>query len=271
MQLDMRWRWWIVAIGIALASASAAPAEPTAFSEGRLSLAFGFLYGLAMPPMDDPGLVGSLEVARSLDGAITGLEVPAGLFQGTAQILFPGAAPFPPAKEVDLSVSNAAGAFAVAGTGTGAVLGGVMPLHGFHKVCLFFDCSTSDAILTVPLDVIGQGGITSRFVILRVAIAGETWSTGSVTVDQAGGATNMVAGGTTPTSNGGTQIQLVTPLMISTNAVGPDDEDVPPVRGLALLSLIVAPEPAQTGMLVAAIASLLGIGARRRTSNGTTS
>jgi hypothetical protein len=269
MQLDMRWRWWIGVVSVALGIGSAAPAELLPFSEGRLTLSFGSLYGLAMPAVEDPALTGTIDVTRSESGAVTQLVMPAGLFQGTTRVTFAGAGPFPPAKGVELDVSIDAGTFAPAPTGTATsaplVLGGVVPLAGIHRVCLFFACGDPNATnLTVPLDPIGQGGIASAFVLLRVAIAGESWSTGSVTVDLDGGMTDMITGGTTATPNGGTHIQLVAPLMISTNAVTPGDEDVPPVRGLALLNLIVAPEPAQTAGLAAAIAALLWLGARRR-------
>jgi hypothetical protein len=257
-------RWWST-IGCVLALAGAARAELAPFHDGRFALRFGSLYGIEDPAAQDPGVAGTLEVGRGGDGSLTRIELPASLFQGTAHVDFTGPGPFPPARGVELSAANGAGTFVRSGTGTSAGLGGLAPLSGIHRVCLFFACGDPSAtVLTVPLNVIGQGGIASAFVLLRVAIAGAPWSTGSVTVDLGGSMTSMVAGGTSPTIDGGTHVQLVTPLMISTNAIGPDDEEVPPVRGLALLDLVVAPEPTGTALLGAAILSLVWIGEPRR-------
>jgi len=266
-------RWWLL-LTIVTTWASASPAEVAPFHDGRLVLRFGALYGLSAPSMQDPGLSGSLVVGRGPGGSLTRIEVPAGLFQGSAHVTLTAPALFPPAHGVELTstnaqgpVSNGAGTFAIQASGTSTGFGGTMPLRGIHRVCLFFACD--DPLVTngdVHLDKIGEGGIASSLGIFRVAIAGRPWQTSSVTVDEGNGATQMVAGGVMPTPSGGTFVQLVTPLMISTNAVGPNDQSVPPVRGLGLLSLVVVPEPAETGLLAVAIGTLVWLGARRRDS-----
>lgn len=252
-----------------LLAAVAAHAEPVAFSEARLLLQFGSLYGVASPPLSAAPREGSLDATRDGDGSLVGFTLPASLFTADTRIALGSPGPFPPARGVDLAFSNAAGAFRWSGTGSAASFGGTMPLVGIHRVCLFFACGDPSAtLLTVPLDVVGDGGIASAFQILRVAIAGEAWTTGPVTVDGATG-TAMMTGGLSTTEDGAAHVQLVTPLMISTNAVGPDDEDVPPVRGLAQLTLVLAPEPALAAGLGLAVACLAALGNRRRT--GTTS
>jgi hypothetical protein len=260
-----KWRACWRSVGVAaLLLGGPAQAEPIAFSEARLVLQFGALYGVAAPPLSEAPLSGTLEATRAGDGSLLGFALPAGLFTADARIALGTPGPYPPARGVDLTFANAAGAFAL-GTGTGASFGGTMPLAGLHRVCVFFACGDPNAtLLDVPLDVVGDGGIASAFQILRVAIAGEAWTTGSVTVDLAT-ATEMITGGISTTEDGAAHVQLVTPLMISTNAVGPNDEDVPPVRGLAQLTLVLAPEPAFAAGLGIAIACLTALGFRRRT------
>lgn len=262
-----RSRAWLCAGALLVAGAAggAARADLVPFSEGRLLLRFGSLYGSTSPPLAEAPLSGVMDATRSGDGSLLGLGVAPSLFAADERIALGAVALLPGAVSVDVAFANGGGAFARTGTGTGERFAGTMPLLGFHKVCLFFSCDDPSAtIASVPLDVVGSGGIASDFPFLRVAIAGETWSTGSVTVDLEGGATSMVTGGLTPTSAGGTVVQLVTPLMISTNAVGPDDQDVPPVRGYAQLTLALAPEPGAVAALGAAIAALLAAGLRRR-------
>ena len=257
---------WLRCGGLAMALLASAPvrAEPVPFSGGRLTLRFGTMYGAASPPESEAALSGSLEVTRAGDGSIAALAIPASLFQASTRVTFAGPGPFPPAHGVDLDFANAAGAFAVSGAGTGSAFGGTMALLGVHKVCLFFACGDPLATtLSVPLGVVGAGGVTSVFNVLRVAIAGDVWSTGAVTVDVASGATSMVTGGIVQTAGGASQIQLVAPVMISTNAVLPNDQEAPPVRGLGLLTLVVAPEPGRAVALAMAVASLVGVGAYR--------
>lgn len=260
------WRAGLCGLGLLGAiAAGPATAEPMPFAEARLVLVFGSLYALASPPIEAEPLAGVADVTRAGDGTLLGLGVAPSLFAASERFALDGVSLLPGAESVDVSFANGTGAFARTGTGTNERFAGTMPLLGIHKVCLFFACDDpSSTPVSVPLDVVGVGGITSQFVWLRVAIAGETWSTGSVTVDLDGGATSMVSGGLTPTSAGGTALQLVTPLMISTNAVGPDDEDVPPVRGYARLSLLLVPEPGAAGALGAAIAALVAAGFVRR-------
>jgi len=257
-----------VVAALLLLTGAVAEAEPVAFSEARLMLQFGALYGVASPPLSGAPLSGTLDATRAGDGSLVGFALPQGLFTADTRIALGTPGPYPPARGVDLSFANEAGSFAL-GTGTPASFGGTMPLAGIHRVCVFFACGDPNAtLLDVPLDVVGGGAIASAFQILRVAIAGEAWTTGSVTVDLATG-TEMITGGISTTANGAAHVQLVTPLMISTNAVGPDDEEVPPVRGLAQLTLVLAPEPALAAGLGLAIACLGALGNRRRT--GTTS
>jgi hypothetical protein len=245
--------------------ATVARSAPVAFSEARLVLQFGPLYGVVAPPLEAEPLTGVLDATRAGDGSLLGLTIPPSLFQASTEIALGAVSLLPAARGVALDFANGAGSFARTGSGTSSTFRGTMPLLGVHKVCLFFACGAPEVTnLSVPLDVIGAGGITSEWIVLRVALAGETWSTGSVTLDGAGGATSMVTGGISTTPAGVQQIQLVTPLMISTNAIGGDDEPVPPVRGLARLTISLAPEPGAAGVLGTAVVVLLALGANRR-------
>jgi hypothetical protein len=261
-------RWLLLTIVTICATASRAEVAP--FHDGRLMLRFGPLYGLSAPPMEDPGLSGTLEVGRGPGGAPTRIELPAALFAASARVTFTSPGPYRPARGVDITFTNAAGTFAP-GTGTSMAFGGTMPLNGIHKVCLFFPCGDPQVTEeTVPLDVIGTGGIASSFGLLRVAIAGRPWTTASVTVDEPNDATEMIRGGLTPTPGGGTAVQLVTPLQLSTNAVDPKTDQNVVTRGLGLLSFVLVPEPAETAVLAVAIGTLLWLGDRRRAAGGRT-
>jgi hypothetical protein len=256
-------RWLVLTIVTLWATAS--PAEVAPFHDARLVLRFGPFYGLSAPAMADPGLSGSLVVGRGPGGTLTRIEVPAALFAASEQVTFTSPGPYRPANGVDITFSNGAGTF-VSGTGTSMEFGGTMPLNGIHKVCLFFACGDPNATVeTVPLNVIGMGGVaaSSPVGLLRVAIAGRPWSTASVTVDEPADATQMVRGGLTPTSGGGTFVQLVTPLQLSTNAVDPKTDQNVVTRGLAILSFVVVPEPGETGLLAVATATLVWLGLRR--------
>jgi hypothetical protein len=77
-----------------------------------------------------------------------------------------------------LTVDNGAGAFSD-GSGT---LGGVMPILGVMKVCLFGTCTYAGQNLSVPLSVVGQGGLGLISSPLNLTVIGAPWTTGTAAV-----------------------------------------------------------------------------------------
>lgn len=140
------------------------------------------------------------------------------------------------------------------GPGNFAGGGGVMPLAGVAKICLFGSCPAATYNLSVPLSAVGQGDtayVTGGGV--NVTVVGAPWTTGTAAI---GTLTQM---GSLSVPAAGPAITLVTPVFISTNIGG---SSVIPAFGT--LSLHFIPEPATFALLGAGIAGLVGIGRGRR-------
>jgi hypothetical protein len=119
---------------------------------------------------------------------------------------------------VQITAANGAGDFSGAG---GDTFGGVMPMNGVMKVCLFGTaCSTALSNVSIPLSVVGKGGFAQITGAVSLTVVGAPWTTGTAAI---GTITRM--GGVSPLSNtgapGGT-LNLVTPIFISTNRTGVD-------------------------------------------------
>jgi len=178
----------------------------------------------------------------------------------------------------------------------GAHLRGPMQLLGVNKVCLFGPCNAGPpANITVPVSPVGVGGTVSASGAVAVTVKGAPWTTGKLvifprtamttmgaavtppgnptgmgmttmggtsmaTVFAAGGVTNMAQ---TSMGGAGTQIQLVTPIFVSTNI--PASAVVP---AYAIFQFVVpSPEPGVAAAGVAVIGTLLILGWRRRRSH----
>jgi hypothetical protein len=155
---------------------------------------------------------------------------------------------------IQLTVSNLAGDFS--GNGGGG-FGGVMPLSGFAKVCLFGPCSAPAANIAVPLGNIGSGGSTAVTAAVNVTVIGAPWTTGTAAI---GTVTQM--GGVDPVSNTGAAsgvLTLVTPIFISTN-LGASSV----VPSFGILTMHFVPEPATGILLGVGIATLIAGGRRAR-------
>ena len=202
----------------------------------------------------------------SAGGAITRIEIASGVFVASAiSIPFDDAtemAFMPPVGGVQLTFTNAAGAFTRVATATGEPLRGVMPLAGVQKFCIFFVAcgAMPSANVSVPLSVVGEGGVTTAAFLPSVTVEGAPWSTGTVTVDGTGSATAMISGTVQPGSES-TLVRLVTPVFLSTNTTG----TVPTTRGVGVLTFVLkpAPEPALAAALAMGVATLSGIGWHR--------
>ncbi|HUU35507.1 MAG TPA: PEP-CTERM sorting domain-containing protein [Vicinamibacterales bacterium] len=159
-----------------------------------------------------------------------------------------------PIGGLQVTANNGTGAFAGSG---GAGFGGVMPLVGGTKVCLFGPCSSAVANITVPLGVVGGGGVTTVKGAVNVTVIGAPWTTGTAVIG-----TLTAMGGVSPLSNTGNPsgvLTLVTPVFISTN-IGASA--VLPAFGTFALHFV--PEPGTLMLLGSGIAGLVAFGRSRR-------
>ena len=169
-----------------------------------------------------------------------------------------------PIRGVQFTLVNGAGNFAPTGMG---LLGGIMPIFGVSKVCLFGSCGSAIANLIVPLSVVGMGGQAAADGIVNVTVQGAPWTTGTVLVGfPSVGATAMgfahgPASGTSSTGLPGGTLQLVTPILIITD-LGADNL----IPATARVTLHFIPEPATLALFGGGIAVLAARGglARRR-------
>jgi len=159
-----------------------------------------------------------------------------------------------PIGGLQVTANNGTGNFGGSG---GAGFGGVMPLVGGTKVCLFGPCSLAVANITVPLGVVGGGGVTTVKGAVNVTVIGAPWTTGTAVIG-----TLTAMGGVSPLSNTGNPsgvVTLVTPVFISTN-IGASA--VLPAFGTFALHFV--PEPGTLMLLGSGIAGLVAFGRSRR-------
>lgn len=160
---------------------------------------------------------------------------------------------------IDCDVQNSAGGFT---RGAGGSLGGVMPLIGSARICLFGPCSTAIANLDVPLSVVGGAGSYTQIGAVYLTVAGAPWTTGTASVASVATAMGFAHGpasGTSSTFAPGGRLQLVTPFVIA-SAIGA----LPILPSSATITLHFVPEPATFALLAGGIALLGVIGRARR-------
>jgi hypothetical protein len=189
-------------------------------------------------------------------GHLTQLDLASGAFDVLQDgVLLPITDPAgAPIKGVQLNLRNGVGAFQ--GAGNSGSFGGVMPLDGVAKVCLFTTCSHSVANLTVPLNVIGVAGTAYTSAAVNLTVNGAPWTTGTVAIGTASamGAVHPASNTATP----GGDIQLVTPVYVSTN-----------IGASAVVPIFVTmdltiPEPGQLALMAASAAGLVALGVAKR-------
>jgi hypothetical protein len=154
-----------------------------------------------------------------------------------------------PVRGLQLTAWNQAGAFHGAAGG----FGGMMPLAGGLKACLFAACSTAIANLVIPLNVAGGGGHAQVTAAVNLTVLGAAWTTRTAAI---GTVTRMGFAG--PASNTGApsgSLSLVTPIFLSTN-IGASA--VVPIFGV--LTLHFVPEPATAVFVATGIAGLIMLG-----------
>lgn len=165
-----------------------------------------------------------------------------------------------PITGVAIVVANRAGS--VAETAGGGMRGAI-GLQGAAKICLFggIGCVAPLANINVPLTVVGEGGFAVATGPVSLTVFGAPWTTGQVaigTITRRGGARGPLSA-TSSTAQSGGEIQLVTPVHISTN-IGASA--VVPI--FATLTLRFVPEPATLALLALGIGALATAGRRKR-------
>jgi hypothetical protein len=240
----------VAATLLAFGLAGQAQAVELGFS-GALSVQISTLSPVVLPGAGTATVNGSNGA-----GHLSGVQLPAGVF-AVDGFLVPVTDPsvFPIAG-VQVTAMNGAGAFE--GNGGSGSFGGVMPVLGTTKVCLYGACGSSVNIsnLTVPLTVVGQGGQVTVMGAVNLTVRGAPWTTGTAAI---GTLTQM--GGVSPLSNTGApsgNLTLVTPIFISTN-IGAFSI----VPAFATLNLHFVPEPGTLVLIGSGIAGLVAIGRSR--------
>src|SRR4029453_2736334 len=157
----------VVLAGIAGLSLALGPGESRAAARpftGTLVIQIATL-----TPIIIPGLGTAVVNGSSGGGHLTSLQVPADAFVSNyvLPVTDPAAAPI---KGIQASLANAVGSFS--GSGGSGTFGGVMPIEGFSKVCLFGPCSAAVANISVPLSVAGVGGSAAVTAAVNLTIVG---------------------------------------------------------------------------------------------------
>jgi hypothetical protein len=201
----------LLAILVPCALQLAAPPRASALAfTGELSISI-----LTLEPIGVRG--GGTSVVTTRDGAhLAGLGLEANVFSG-AQVSVPVTDPAAaPIRGLQATLANQAASFAET---AGGGFGGSMPLSGAVKVCLFGSCSAAVANIEVPLTPIGVGGSTFVSAAVNLTVAGAPWTTRTVSVGTVSvqGAARGPLGGTSSTAQEGGQLNVVTPVYVSTN------------------------------------------------------
>ncbi len=207
---------------------------------------------------------GSATVNGSGGGAqIVSLSLAAGHFATTGlttSVTDPGQFPI---RGLQVTLANGAGAFAETGMGE---LNGVMPLLGTAKVCLFGACGAAVANLSVPLTVIGVGGLVAATGPVAVTVVGAPWTSGTATAQipffttfTRMGFAHGPASLTGSTAAPGGSLSLVTPIYVSTNIAA--DNSI--VVGFATLTMHFVPEPSTLALGAGGLLLLVAAGRRR--------
>ena len=242
-----------------------AGAEPTLF-EATFSLKnFG-----------TPDPVGTATGVATVNGSgggahLSTLALPGGLVTIQSTILPTTTTTTPPFSQVIVSMTPGAGSF-TGGAGTG-VIGGVLPVPGNVRVCLFLACAF---FVDVPFTQNGTRGVGIGGTIMAplpatgtITLVGAPWAAATATINGTAGPVTSPgfahgpASLTSSTAQPSGVLQLVTPVQVVFSGVGPPL--VLPVFGT--LNVHFLPEPGWFAGLSAGAALVAGLGWRRRHSS----
>jgi hypothetical protein len=244
-----KWQGLVAAAAIVLAASGARAAAVPFTTSLVLQIA-------TLPPVVIPG-AGTVIVNGSAGGShIHSLAFAGSTFATSGLVLSITNPSVFPIAGVHITAHNGAGNFADGG----GTLGGVMPIAGVAKVCLFGPCTAAVSNLSVPLSVVGQGGWANPTGAVNLTVIGAPWTTGTAAVGTitAMGSAHGPASATSSTFLPGGQLKLVTPVFINT-AIGAS----PVVPAFGILTFHFVPEPATIALLAGGI-GLLGIIGRAR-------
>jgi hypothetical protein len=238
---------------IAIGAAGQAHAVALQF-DGSMALQVATLAPIALPGSGTAVVNGS-----GGGGHLNSFQLAGGTF-GVSGFSLPVSDPAAfPIVGLQATAANGTGNFA--GGSVPGGLGGVMPVVGGVKVCLFgSSCGSAVANITVPLSNVGAGGAVAVGAAVNVTVIGAPWTTGTAAVGTvtAMGFAHGPASLTSSTANASGQVQLVTPIFISTN-IGASAV----LPGFAILNLHFVPEPGTLMLLGSGIAGLVAFGRSR--------
>ena len=225
--------------------ATAATAAPLPF-QASLSIVIAS-YGV--------GFAGSGVAEVDSYGHLGSLSIPTGAFDAAGATVTVTAPEAFPIQGIQVTAANGTGSFDHPG-------GGAMPLLGTARVCLYATCGDAVANLSVPLDVVGQGGSVTAMGAVNLTVVGAPWTFGTA---QVGTATAMgfargPEGRTSSTARASGVVQLVTPIFISTNLPG----DVATFPAFGILTLHFVPEPTTLLLVGGGLALVAGAARRSR-------
>jgi hypothetical protein len=246
-----------------LSSVLAAVVLSFAFGGPAHAVALPFTGSLALQvaTLDPIPVLGSgVADVSSLGSHIESLAISSAVF-GAQGVIVPVTDPTAfPIYGVQATLQNGAGSF------SGSPLAGSMAIQGSAKVCLFVACDAGPpANVSVPLTVIGKGGVTSVGMLVEVTVTGAGWTAGTAAVQTSSGTVSAhgfvhgPASLTSSTAAASGAVRLVTPVLISTNIASSAV-----IPAFAYLTLHFVPEPGTLLLVGSGMLGLVAYGRGRR-------
>ena len=140
-----------------------------------------------------------------------------------------------------------------------------LPIGDQFRLCILF--SSCRSYLPIPLTVGGTRGAGIGGLItvntfgagINISVTGAPWTIGATTISNSvrSGFAHGPASGTTTTAKEGGVVQLVTPVLVTTNLVSGMDF-------IATLRIVLVPEPGTALLLGAGVIALAAMGRRKR-------